>query len=98
MRVVLAMGWQIGSRILAGVFASYAFTWGFIAVVSAGRLRAGTEFHEATDLAVMLGFLVYPAAFCFAFVVSSLARVWLALAGGGAGLTLLGWWLSRGLG
>lgn len=98
MRLALGSGWLIGSRILAGVFGAYAFTWGFIAVVSGGLLSAGVEFHEATDLAAMLGFLVFLAAFCFAFVASSLRKVWIVLAGGGAVMTLVGWWLSRGMG
>lgn len=98
MRQALASGWQIGSRILAGVLGSYAFTWGFVALASAGLLRAGLEFHEATDLASMLGFLVYLAALCFAFIAASLKRVWVVLAGAGAVMTFAGWWLSRALG
>jgi hypothetical protein len=45
----------------------------------------------------MLGFLVFLAAFCFAFIAARLARVWTVLAGGGALMSLAGWWLSRGL-
>lgn len=97
MRLALGSGWQISSRILAGVLGSYAFTWGFIAFGSAGLLRVGLEFHEATDLASMLGFLVYLTALCFAFIAASLKRVWIVLAGGGAAMTIAGWWLSRAL-
>lgn len=89
---------HIVSRLCAGIVGSYAFTWGFIALLAASLLSAGLEFHEATDLAWMLGLLVYLVAFCFAFIASNLSRVWLVLAGGGAVMTLVGWWLSRSLG
>jgi hypothetical protein len=90
--------WHIAARVGAGVVGSYAFTWGFVALAGASLLHAGLAFHEATDLASMLGFLVYLTAFCFAFIGSSLARVWILLAGGGALMTAAGWWLSRSLG
>ena len=98
MRSATGSGWQVSSRILAGVLGSYAFTWGFVAFGSACLLRAGLEFHGATDLASMLGFLVYLAAFCFAFIAARLKRVWILLAGGGVVMTIAGWWLSRALG
>lgn len=90
--------WHIASRVGAGVLGSYVFTWGFIALTGATLLRAGLAFHEATDLASMLGFLVYVTALCFAFIGASLARVWMLLAGGGALMSAAGWWLSRSLG
>lgn len=83
------------ARLGAGIFGSYAFAWGFIAFVGGALLSLGFEFHEATDLAWMLGLLVYLVAFCFAFIAGSLSRVWLVLGGGGALMTLVGWWLSR---
>ena len=89
--------WHVFSRVCAGILGSYAFTWGFIALLAAALLAAGLEFHEATDLAYMLGFLVFLTAFCFAFIAASLSRVWLILAGGGACMSLLGWWLSKSL-
>ena len=57
---------------------------------------SGTEFHEASSLTLMLGFLVYLCAFCWAFISASLARVWIVLAGGGALMALAGWWIARG--
>lgn len=97
MRTVGLSPWNIASRVGAGVLGSYAFTWGFITLASAGLLAAGLEFHEGTNLAAMLGFLVYVAALCFAFIASSLTRVWSLLAGGGALMTFVGWWLARSL-
>lgn len=91
-------GWHIVSRVGAGIFGAYLFTWGFGALAVAGLLAAGLGFHEALSLVSILGFLVYLAAFCFAFIATRVARAWLVLGGGGALMTLAGWWLSRALG
>lgn len=90
-------GWHIASRVGAGIFGAYLFTWGFGALGVTSLLAAGLEFHEATSLVSIVGFLVYLAAFCFAFITARVARAWLVLAGGGASMTLAGWWLSRSL-
>jgi hypothetical protein len=86
------------SRLGAGIFGAYVFTWGFITLLAGGLLTMGVAFHEATDLAWMLGLLVYLVSFCFAFIATKLTRVWLLLGGGGALMTLAGGWLSRSLG
>lgn len=97
MRTTALSNWHIVSRVGAGVLGSYAFAWGFVALLGAGMLLAGQHFHEAVELSWMLGFLVYLGAFCYAFVSASVSRAWLVLAGGGAAMTLAGWWLSRTL-
>lgn len=84
------------SRICASILGSYAFTWGFIALGASSLIVAGTEFHEASSLTSMLGFVVFLCTFCWAFIAASLTRVWVVLAGGGALMTLAGWWISRG--
>jgi hypothetical protein len=86
------------SRLGAGIVGAYVFTWGFIAVLAGSLLKLGVAFHEATDLAWLLGLLVYLVSFCFAFISSSLPHVWLLLGGGGALMTLTGWWLARATG
>src|SRR5215510_13256797 len=96
-RLAARSGWQICSRVLASVVGSYVFTWGFIAFVTACLLHAGLEFHEATHLTLMLGFLVFLAAMCFAFIAASALRVWVILLGAGTSLTFAGWWLARSL-
>ncbi len=83
------------SRISAGLLGSYAFTWGFIAVTIAGLPRLGMDFEEANDLAMLLAFLVFLVAFCWAFAAASVARVWIALAGGALLMTGAAWLLSR---
>jgi len=87
---------HVFSRLCAGIFGSYAFTWGFIALGASSLIVTGTEFHEAASLTSMLGFLIYLAAFCWAFAAASITRVWVVLAGGGALMTVVGWWISRG--
>src|SRR5262245_19143409 len=98
MRLAVRSGWQISARVIACVLGSYLFAWGFIAFVTACLLHAGMEFHEATNLPAMLGFLVYLTAMCFAFIAASVVRVWVILLGAGASMTLAGWWLARSLG
>jgi hypothetical protein len=86
---------HVVSRISAGLLGSYAFAWGFVALGASSLIAAGTEFHEASSLVSMLAFLLFLWTFCWAFIAASLARVWIVLAGGGALMTLAGWWLSR---
>jgi hypothetical protein len=88
--------WHILSRVCASILGSYAFTWGFIALGASSLIVSGTGFHEASSLTSMLGFLIYLCAFCWAFIAASVSRVWIVLAGGGALMTLAGWWISRG--
>jgi hypothetical protein len=95
MAIVLYSRWHVFSRVCAAILGSYAFTWGFAALGISSLIGAGVEFHEATSLVAMLGFLVFLAAFCWAFLATSLRRVWIVLAGGGAYMTLAGWWLAH---
>jgi hypothetical protein len=75
---------QVLLRTAAAVLGGYAFCWGFVALSMAGLVALGMSFHDAEHLSAMLAFLLYLAAFCAAFVVRSLLRVWLGLAGGAA--------------
>ena len=78
---------QVVSRIAAGVVGGYAFTWGFIALGVAALFGAGLPFHDAEALSMMLAFLVFLTAFCWAFAARSVTRVWCVLAAGGAAMT-----------
>ena len=71
-------------RVAAALFGGYAFTWGLIALGTAGVFAAGMEFHDAEHLSAMLGFLVYLTVFLWAFAARRLALVWAVLLGGGA--------------
>lgn len=86
---------SIGSRILAATLGGYALTWGFIALGAMALFAGGMDLGEAQALVFLLGFLLFLAAFCWAFACRSLARVWGVLAGGGGVMTLAGWLLSR---
>jgi uncharacterized membrane protein len=97
MAAVPYSSWHVFSRVCASILGSYAFAWGFIALGVASLIGAGLEFHEAQSLTFMLGFLIYLATFCWAFVAASIARVWAVLAGGGAVMTLAGGLISRAL-
>jgi len=87
--------WHVFSRVCASIFGSYAFTWGFTALGASSLIVIGAEFHEASSLTSMLGFLLFLWTFCWAFIAASITRVWVVLAGGGAAMTLAGWWISR---
>ena len=86
---------QLISRFAAGLFGSYLFGWGFIALGTALGSR-WMPLGEARTLVNLLVFLVLLTCFCVAFAARSLARAWTLLAGGGALMTLGGWLLSRG--
>jgi hypothetical protein len=88
---------HIVSRIAAGMLGGYAFTWGFIALGIGLLFAAGMPFHDAESLSYMLAFLIFLIAFLWAFAATSLARVWLVLAGGGALMTGAAWLVQRAL-
>ena len=79
-------------RVAAGLLGSYAFVWGFVSLTITAGVAAGAEYAEAHLLSSLLAFFVFLGCFCWAFVASSLPRVWLVLAGGGAAMTALSLW------
>lgn len=85
---------HIVARIAAGLLGGYAFTWGFVTLSIALLLVVGMPYGEARTMAYLLAFLVLLVVFCWSFVASSLARVWLVLAGGAGVMTAAGWLLS----
>lgn len=84
-------------RAIAAVFLGYGFTWGFIALGTAGMFALGLPFHDAEQLSVILGFLIYLCAFLWAFAARSLARVWIVLAAGAALMAIAASLLQRAL-
>lgn len=77
-------------RIAAAVLGGYVFAWGLIAFAIPALYGVGMAFHDAEHLASILAFLVYLTAFCWVFIVRSLARAWIVLAGGGAVMAAAG--------
>ncbi|MBL8267177.1 hypothetical protein [Steroidobacter sp.] len=83
------------SRVAASLLGSWVFVWGSTTLGIALALSAGASYHEASELAYLLAFLLFLVMFCWAFAAASLWRVWLVLGGGGAVMSLLGWLLAR---
>ncbi|HEX4843646.1 MAG TPA: iron uptake protein [Limnobacter sp.] len=98
MRVTHAnAAWAVGLRVGAAVLGGYAFTWGFTSFGIAALAALGVDFHEAETAVLMLSFLVFLGVFLWAFAHSKVTQVWLALAGGGAVMTLAAWGVQRAL-
>ena len=87
----------IAARVLAGVFGSYAFTWGFAAAGVAALVGLGVEYHDAEMGVLMLAFLVFLGLFLWTFAARSLLRVWLVLLGGSALLFTAAWAIQRAI-
>ena len=85
---------SIISRIAAAVFGGYGFTWGFTAL-STALLTLVMLKSEAVITATMLGFIIYLIAVIWAFSARRILVVWLILAGGGALMTQLAFYLPR---
>jgi hypothetical protein len=88
---------RIVSRVAACVVGGWAFTWGFVSVVITGLVALGQPYHEASTAAMLLAFIVFLVALCWAIATASLARVWAVLAGGAALMTGAAWLLQRSL-
>lgn len=87
----------IVSRILAALLGGYAFVWGFSSLGIAGLAALGVDFHEAETGVLMLAFLVFLCVFLWAFASTSVARVWVVLAGGGGLMTLSAWLVQQNM-
>ena len=88
---------EIALRIGASLLCGYAFVWGFVTLGCVLGIAAGLTYAEAQTLTYLLAFLLFAAAFCWAFVEQSVLRVWAVLGGGGLMMTALAWFGSRAL-
>ncbi|MFT3666814.1 iron uptake protein [Piscinibacter sp.] len=88
---------HIASRVAASLLGGWSFVWGFVALCITALVALGQPYDEAYKAAMLLAFLVFLAAFCWAFAAASLARVWTVLAGGAALMTGAAWLLQRQL-
>jgi hypothetical protein len=75
-------------RLLGAVGGCYALTALTVAAAGALMTRLGMMRSDAVVLAAMLGFVVYLALLLWAFSVNSVARLWMALAAGGAAMAV----------
>lgn len=89
-RIVLA-------RVLAGVFGSYLFVWGFSTLTIGVLVKAGVGYGEARTGVMLVAFLVFVCAFCWAFAARRLVHLYTLLFGGGAVMSGLAWWLAATL-
>ncbi len=85
------------ARAGAAVAGGLLFVWGVVTLAIALLVRSGVSYADARTFAYLVAFLVYVAAFCWAFAAASAMRAWIVLAGGGAAMTGLAWCLTRGL-
>ncbi|HEU4460766.1 MAG TPA: iron uptake protein [Methylibium sp.] len=88
---------QIASRVGASLLGGWAFVWGFTTLAITGLVKFGQTYKEASTAAMLLAFVVFLVAFCWAFAAASVARVWAVLAGGAALMTGAAWLLQRSL-
>lgn len=88
---------QVIGRIAASLLGGYAFTWGLTTLGITGLVALGVDYHEAHTVLMLFAFLPFLAAFLWAFAARRLARVWLVLGLGGAGMTGAAWLLQRQL-
>lgn len=74
---------NLALRIAAALPGGYAFTWSAMSALIATLFGCGMDFHDAEQLAAMLGLLLYPCIVLWAFAAISVTRLWLVLIGGG---------------
>lgn len=88
---------HIASRVAASLLGSYAFVWGFSTLMIASLVAMGVAYDQANLSAMLLAFIVFLIAFCWAFAARHLLVVWLVLAGGGGLMTGAAWLVQLGL-
>lgn len=86
---------RVALRVAGALLGGYAFVWGFTTLGTAVGMAAGASYGNALTTVYLLAFLVFLAVFLWAFAARSVTRVWIVLAGGGALMTGLAWWLGR---
>ena len=84
-------------RIAAALGLGYGFTWGFIALGTAGLYSLGMAFHDAEHLSVILGFLSYLTVFLWCMASRELARTCMVLICVGAFMAVVASLLQRNL-
>lgn len=85
---------QVVNLVAGSLLGSYVFTWGLTAFGIAGLVALGADFHEAETGMLLVAFVVFLAAFLWSFTAPGMLRVWGILAGGGAAMAALAWWIQ----
>ncbi|WP_420466055.1 iron uptake protein [Panacagrimonas sp.] len=84
----------IAARVAASLLGGYAFVWGLSTLAIGLAVKAGAPYGEAHTAVMLLAFLVFLWAFCWAFTAPRLQTVYAVLFGGGALTSALAWWLA----
>lgn len=84
----------VASRVSAALVGGWVFVWGGVTLGIALLLRSGMTYADAKTLCYLLAFLVYVVALCWTFATATAWRAWVILAGSGAIMTALGWWVA----
>lgn len=85
----------IAVRVSASLVGAYAFTWGAVTFGITSLVALGIGYEDAYITLKLLGFLIFLGLFLWAYAAKSVLRLWLILAGGGAGMTTLAWLLQN---
>ena len=85
------------ARITAAILGGYIFTWGFSVSATSGLAAMGLAYDQARVATMLVAFLIFLGAFLWSFAAASVARVWLVLAGGGALMTVIAWYVQKAL-
>ncbi|TDB27438.1 iron uptake protein [Stenotrophomonas sp. ATCM1_4] len=75
---------QVLPRILAAILGGYVFAWGTVALTTSALFALKLAFHDAEFLGALVGLLAYLGVFLWAIATHHVARLWMALVGGGA--------------
>ena len=75
---------QVLPRILAAILGGYVFAWGTVALTTSALFAVKLAFHDAEFLGALVGLLAYLGVFLWAIATHHVARLWMALVGGGA--------------
>jgi hypothetical protein len=85
---------NLALRLVAALPGGYAFTWSAMSALIATLFGCGMDFHDAEQLAAMLGLLLYPGIVLWAFVAIRVTRLWLVLIGASAVMSGAAWWVQ----
>lgn len=85
---------EIVARVAASLLGGYTFVWGLSTLSIALLVLGGQAYDEAQSAVMLLAFLVFLWAFCWAFTAPRLRTVYGVLFGVGTVTSALAWWLA----
>ena len=88
---------QALSRCVLCLVASFAFTWGFVALGVAGASGLGADYHQAETAMMLLALPVFLPLFLWTFASRRQPHAWAVPGGGAALMAGAAWLLQRAL-